>query len=433
MTSTDSASRQRFFDAGTEALLEDPFRLFEAGLPPDVVARKAQRSRRTFYDHFGSKSDFVRAMLISALDSPPHDIDDLERRFERRMSELEGDFVEIVNLVSRWTFSEASDPSLARMQLVSVALATSDPEVNAALAAHTDRRDDPIRQFCERSLRAWGMQLRPPWTPQSFATVLRCLGDGLFLRSQITGEDDERFAGLLSLTLLSLVPAIMQAPDSSAGTIGELIRAHSADATRVWRESHEPAIVTDARSTVLEHLDAQLGRHGYHNTSLADVAAAAGLSATTIRRAFGDLDDLIAMVVDDRIPFLESEVGLGLESGDPPLAVAERHVQRLARMIEDNRVIFRSVLAMTYGAGESEPAGQLLTRLSAPLERCLAAAASSAPPQTQVGVGVIAGSITQTVIALATVPAADPITDLTELSTRVLDSARHLAWPQGTR
>ncbi len=86
--------------------------------------------------------------------------------------------------------------------------------------------------------------------------------------------------------------------------------------------------------TRLELLDAAeelFSHHGYEDTSLGDVAAYVGIGRTTVYEYFTDKEDLLASLVEERVPELIEEV----LSGIPHTAPAPEQLSLLAtRMIE---------------------------------------------------------------------------------------------------
>ncbi|MCH7790424.1 MAG: TetR/AcrR family transcriptional regulator, partial [Acidobacteria bacterium] len=354
----------RFFAAGVELLLEDRFGLFDGGLTPDVVARRAQRSRRTFYDRFGSKSAYARALLSSDVVSALSDIDARTEEFRGLISSLDGDLVAVLRALGQLLYDDAVEVPRADLAMISFALGRGEASVHHTLRSQMIEGDEPVREFATSALRAWGMTLRPPWTPELFAVVLRALGHGLFIRAEL--GDENATAELMRLTVLTMAPAIMQNVDIGTESVDDVARRLAVDASRTWRENREPTLVANARARIGEVLAQQLEHHGYHHLDLGDIATASGISRATIRTAFGDVDELIIMVISDHLPLLAGEVELGLGDSDAASEVAERHVRRLVRIVDQNRAVFRALLAMAFGGADSAVPDALIAELAAP-------------------------------------------------------------------
>ncbi len=67
--------RDRFLAAGARMLVDDGFRVLAAGVSPERVAALAGRSRRTFYEHFETKEDYLRAVLRRHLDTSDEEME----------------------------------------------------------------------------------------------------------------------------------------------------------------------------------------------------------------------------------------------------------------------------------------------------------------------------------------------------------------------
>ena len=117
---------------------------------------------------------------------------------------------------------------------------------------------------------------------------------------------------------------------------------------------------------------APFASRGYAGTSIADVAAAAGVSEATVFHHFGSkrqlydalLADAFKGFRDQIIPLLDAEEGL--QAGLRNFAAA--HVERLTRMQGTMRLIAREMLGGAAGSGEIQSSGEMARNFSLMVE-----------------------------------------------------------------
>ena len=88
---------------------------------------------------------------------------------------------------------------------------------------------------------------------------------------------------------------------------------------------------TQTRTEILEAAAALFRTQGYSDTSLGDVAAFVGIGRTTLYEYFTDKEDLLASLVEDRIPQLMEQLVGGLP---PDATVRERLSELMIRGLE---------------------------------------------------------------------------------------------------
>ncbi|HEY5578381.1 MAG TPA: TetR/AcrR family transcriptional regulator [Acidimicrobiia bacterium] len=85
------------------------------------------------------------------------------------------------------------------------------------------------------------------------------------------------------------------------------------------------------RDELLDAAEVLFSRHGYEGSSLGDVAAFVGIGRTTVYEYFADKEDLLASLVEGRLPKLVEQVVEGIPQDAPP----SKQLSELAsRMIE---------------------------------------------------------------------------------------------------
>ncbi len=74
------------------------------------------------------------------------------------------------------------------------------------------------------------------------------------------------------------------------------------------------------RRSLLQAAEEQFKSYGYQGTSLADIAALAGIGRTTFYEYFTDKEDLLASLVEQRLPELTEEIVAGIPRDLPHAA-----------------------------------------------------------------------------------------------------------------
>jgi len=113
-------------------------------------------------------------------------------------------------------------------------------------------------------------------------------------------------------------------------------------------------------------------RRGYAGTSMADIAAAAGVSKATVFHHFGNKRGLYqALIADAAIGFREQIVPLLDAEGETEAglgAFAAAHVERLARLRGTMRLIMREMLEGSPGSLEVLRGGEMARNFSLVVE-----------------------------------------------------------------
>ena len=114
------------------------------------------------------------------------------------------------------------------------------------------------------------------------------------------------------------------------------------------------------------------GRHGFAGTSMADIAAAAGVSKATVfhhyrskQRLYDALiNDAVAGFREQLVPLLDAEAGLqwGLQQ------FAKAHIERLARMRGTLQLIMRGILDGSPGSLKALSGGAMAENFSLVVE-----------------------------------------------------------------
>ncbi|NNE74307.1 MAG: TetR/AcrR family transcriptional regulator [Acidimicrobiales bacterium] len=402
-------ARERLLLAGYLLIAEQGHQVLEAGLTPDTISRTAGRSRRSFYDHFESKGDYLDALFerFVAQDPAVHLSHAMLEIVETLMTEAEGDMVRaLATLGSTYESAGTASPS-RHLQLVAASMSTASEEHRHMLAEAYQVGSDLYMRVYDRLLTDWGFRLRDPWTTESLALMLRALGDGLALRRRIDPEsvDPNAFRN----TLLTLFPTLVEFADRPATTVVEAVEAIAVEAQTRWSERRNPASVVNAREQVNKALRELLGRVGYRTINLDMLAMHSQVSQQTILRSMGGVDEVLCGLFSDYVTGLESLLEIDIEnSAVDPALVLDRHLDRLGQLTLEQGPIMRALSVIALDR-ERSPAHAVYAATAKVTQRALDAvlAASDEPPPAEV-TAALDITLVNIVVANAAVSHPDP-------------------------
>ncbi len=107
------------------------------------------------------------------------------------------------------------------LRLLMAMWAADAPEVDARIAQQYRAVGERWSGFYAEALDAYGLELRPPFTPALMATLITALGEGLAVRATVDpeavpadlGDDPDRPWGLLACAIFALLPGLTRPVD----------------------------------------------------------------------------------------------------------------------------------------------------------------------------------------------------------------------------
>jgi AcrR family transcriptional regulator len=350
--------RERLLAAGARLLVDDGFRVIAAGLSPERVAALARRSRRTFYEHFETKEDFLRALLASHIANSDQVLapDRLaEDVLTMLVTDPSGSMLDTVDHLVRRMFVDNMTSDAGCIHTIAWAAAGSDPATHASHQAHMDAVDALWERNVSLTLDTWGLALRPPWTPVLFGQVLIALSDGYYLRTRI--EDGADHSDDYSLALSTLMASAMQRLDEPPEQLEDRLASLRRAAAIGVSERQDPVAAVTARRRLLDALEEALHEQTLPQLTLGDVADRAGVGIATVRATFPDLTAVLTDLVADRLPPLDREIDFDRRTTTmDTAALLRRHLARLHAWSAANPGIARAISsAVTESAGAGQP------------------------------------------------------------------------------
>ncbi len=372
---------ERLLRSGVLALIHSGRAVLETGLSPEVITRTAGRSRRSYYDHFRGKQQFSEQLFdeLLGVGSPT------ASRMEVTNAVLglnDGDLFDTLHLMATApSIDNAERVNRVARQIVS-ALGSNDDYARARIQGFYELDQQMYGPVIGSLVESWGLELREPWTYEAATVFFRVIVDGYAMRS--LNEPDFEETEAVFLVFKSIFSGMTRLRDSAdTDTVDDRLRETSDMAVKYLRERSDPSVVFDARQAVQDAMKSELAKRGFINTRLDLVARVAGISQVTIRRAMGDVDDICCEMLSGLLAGLESaaEVDSAGPLGKDPLMILERHFERTAALMLNQRPLMESITVMCFSSTSAAKAQVVSDEFNRILiERILVAVEAGALP-----------------------------------------------------
>jgi AcrR family transcriptional regulator len=293
------------------------------GATADAVIARAGVSSKTFYEQFKGREDCFLAAYDAILAQ-------FLGRVTAAYGQTELEWPDRVRAAIEALLAFlASEPAFARMCVVE-ALTVGERAL--------ERYDEAITALAGLLDEGRALMRDPDRLPAGTAVDV-IEGSAFLIREQIlTGRTQQLETLVPDLTYAALVPyvgqhqALLHAPPSWSTTPAETITLpRPADAIKApTRKQAEPPSTTRERQQrwraqaqqarqerILEAMIDTAAERGYHNTSLSDVSARAGVGRDTLRQQFGDKERLFIAAHDSLLQRLANYVVPAYEQPGP--------------------------------------------------------------------------------------------------------------------
>ena len=469
-------TREAFLQAAFEAL---PGTLGEgllAAVGPAELARRAGLSRQTFYRHWSAGGQEFLDDLVAYLLAP-------ERLFEstiipdlNKVSEADPrTATELLRGAAIAEFETGMQAGPLLCQVVSWALlvdglavaAVGGPEpsdhVRAALRSYyNDYADDLVGAY-EMLLEEWGLEMVPGVTVRQFAAVLTGMLEGMGMRWLV--DPDLVSPSLYADAVLALVPAFTRRREGATrGSVASFLTdgravadSRSAEALSLGRARDEegaPPVTAQtphaqqqppqssqlrsgrrrarrSRSAIVAAARREFALRGYHATTVAGIASAAGVGETTVYEHFGSKAGVAAACFEEGH---DAAVEMLAADDSGPMARLHNHLCRVYALLVADRAsakaLFDAVVQTTEGGS---PSGPLDPRALVPLPDAMVQVIEDAQSQgilsTRVTSWEIAGLLVGLLMLGVLMTPGDPETSCRRLESLAFDDL----WAAGDR
>lgn len=211
------AAHERLLDAVVCLMVEAGVEALAEGFKPSDVARRAGKSRASYYRTEGfpaseAESDESRvAVLEAAIDRAlAMDAVEVTRRFQNVPREIQegvilDDPAESIRVSSRANFGTVQN-ALLSTRIYAAALSTSSTTIEASLRRHYESLTESLVNAYRVALQHWGREVRPSFTLREYVITLFALSDGLVLRYCADETiDADTYAHLMANTAVALL------------------------------------------------------------------------------------------------------------------------------------------------------------------------------------------------------------------------------------
>lgn len=346
--------RSELVDAGIQLILEQRFADLLASVDTRSITERTGVTTGSFFHHFRNRAEFAEAVAarfrqlwdasvdqvvadLSAL-AGGEDLSDVRTVAQADWDKLASAEVEATLLHLLWAARERP-------------LGTGEQTAGAALHdAYASLLDKALPAY-RRVLAALGREPIPPFDDVDLAVTMTALADGIQMRRAVQPEivRPELFADLVAGAMIALTRPIGvpgEGVDLAAleVALNVPVRAEGQPAPEeggAWRQ------IADAAAPLFD-------RRWIRDVKVADIAAAADVSTSTVHRHFDSVAEVAACGWSRFLPELESIAASPISAGDGPMRRLEQVLSRIVDIARQHRGAVEGLLAESVaGAGRA--------------------------------------------------------------------------------
>jgi AcrR family transcriptional regulator len=327
--------RSELVDAGVDLVLSQRFQDLLASVDTRSITERAGVTTGSFFHHFRNRAAFAEAVLDH--------LEALWARSDQRSRAIVDAYTAGTDLetaaTSEWEGldAERSMGKLTHLLLASAAQPVTEGSERSGvdvLAERYRRLDEVLLPAYRRSRAAIGREMMPPFTEEDLAVALTAVSGGL---DQRRGFDPGAVRdGLLADCIAALVLAMTRPVGETVGT-GDL---------RTVLDPHVPAPVAPApasarsSSTWRQIADAAaplFAERSVADVKISEIAAAAGVSASTVYAQLGTASAVAACGWARHLPELEAIAAEPLTTTQGPVSRIEQVLTRIVELAREHR------------------------------------------------------------------------------------------------
>jgi len=333
-------SDERLVVAVLRIWLEDGMAVLVEGISKQRLAARAGQSRQTLHQRFPSREALKRAAVSYAL-SPTRSQQTIDFIVSGIHEFIDGtiptDSIHLVRSLAEADFDHVANDEFTELQMLLWGAGQRDPQVLDALAGTYGAYTRELVKAYDDLLRHWRRTLRYPFTTERLAIVLGALVEGMAIRGRVDDRSNKELFGDVVLVLLQA----LLVPD---GTLD--------GGTSAPIPTSPPRDESTSRRRIIDTTVLQFQQRGSGHTTLAQVAAAAGVSEQTIRNHFGGLSGVVVEAFSELIPRLTAGMQKDAGLSDSPLDRVRRHLTRLTELALENYELTSAFISLVQQATE---------------------------------------------------------------------------------
>ncbi|MFI8568117.1 TetR/AcrR family transcriptional regulator [Rhodococcus sp. NPDC078407] len=343
MTELDAVS-ELFVEAGVALLTAHPRTILERGLRIDDVVNETGSSTATFFRKFGTKADFLEAVVEHLGSRTTLTAADVHERVSQSMAHNDDSVRATVNeLVARHFSSVVDRTSTDRAALDHV---FRNPK-SGTLAGEYRVRDELVLTAFEALFDPTAGAFRRPFTARTFALTVNAIVDGFRIRSQV--DSKAVTADVMSDAVSAFLGAVIDTEGRHEHLDDVVGSIDSSAEERPLPRDPRAAIVTAARD--------EFGKRGYSMTRMDDVADIAGVTRSACRTLFPTKPSVIVAALQNRVDRLREAVADDQLIGLDELTILRNHMLRCAQLAADELEFMDALLVAVAHDTYGEPEG----------------------------------------------------------------------------
>lgn len=222
-------SREQVLAAATRRLSSESFGVLTQGLNPSRFDSWKPGLRRKAYRYFPSTSELVREVLHNAVGPARGQVTDELVKVMKEAAQDPPPIVEALSVVPPTFMDRVRLDEVFGLQLLAWVAARQDADLRGALGDFYESLAEELSEGFAEILQAYGLELRPPFTWQSFTSVWISLVEGTTLRTAVEGDryDPE----LASAATMALIVGMTRSSGADDRDVVGLLQQHCAGPT----------------------------------------------------------------------------------------------------------------------------------------------------------------------------------------------------------
>lgn len=349
--------RAELVDTGISLLAQLRFQELLAGVETRTIADEVGVTTGSFFHHFRSRAHFAMAVTDSFVDRWAGRVDHLRSAVNLAVHP-EGLSGRRPAAAAEWDrlVHAGETPVLQHLLWAVRDQPIGDDTGRTAGEVLRDGYTDltsAVESLYQQGLRRIGREMLPPFTSQDFTVIVTAFAEGMQMRHGVDPEAvrEDLYVDTVGAILLGLTrPRVERADDEPAPELSTLEARFL-----VRREPVEPAEVPLETWRHIADSSAHLFvDRGPGDVRVSEVAAAAGVSTTTVYHHFGTVTAVAAAAWAKHIPELEAIAATPISAEEGPIRRIEQVLLRFVQLARENRGATEALAAQVVT--EADPA-----------------------------------------------------------------------------
>ncbi|MFE3192550.1 TetR family transcriptional regulator [Nocardia sp. NPDC059240] len=350
MTDNDQTADRQLAEAAIDVMLNDPIALLDRGLPIERICDQAHFGRATFFRRYGTKDQFIHAVLEGLVRSAVRG-DDVKAVSRTMLEAHDGDVVRAVHAMAEAYFDKADELVGTDRAMLATVFGHDRGQFARRLRETYGRRDATAVEAFNTLVGSRGATLRKPFTVKRLALVLTALLDGMLLRRRI--DPHAVSAQLLADAVLAIAGSVLNAEQ-------EYVDVYDKLGVFAPNPAAAASVPSDPRGAMIGAARDEFGKRGYFASSLDTIAGVAGVPVSIARQIFPTKPHIIVGALRTGYAKLSESMDDDLMiHGDHVDLVVRKHLERFAQLVAQETVFMDALMAAVAHDTYSEPEGML--------------------------------------------------------------------------